>query len=243
MERLHELRIGSGTSKKELLMARTAILAWGSLISELRDLATQVRGSWEFAGPEVFVEFSRVSQSRDNALTLVIDSQHGSKVRTHFIESSRVDPNDSACDLRVREGTGIGNIGLVDLRSDIVRSHDEEVARTIREWAAEQGFDAVVWTDLQSNFQEKTGKPFSVPAAIEYLTNLPPQSLRIAMQYIANAPKTVRTRLRDALDYNAWWKSAQRELRPEVDLKLPTPTPRDVSYPSGLRMSVRPPRD
>ncbi len=187
-------------------MARTAILGWGSLIGDLRNLTEHVRGSWNLGGPKLFVEFSRISESRQGALTLVIDAENGDEVPTRFIESNRIDPNDVASDLRVREGTVIRHIGLID--SGFVRSKSQVVTDIIRAWAEQHNFDAVVWTDLPSNFAEERNMPFSVPNAINYLQQeLSDVGLTEARQYINNAPAEVDTKLRQALIQNSWWQS------------------------------------
>jgi len=157
-------------------------------------------------------------------LTLVIDEVHGVEVPTRFIESTRADPNDAACDLRVREGTVIRNIGLIDLNSSIERSKSAVVAGIMREWCAANGYDAVAWTDLRSNFEQITSESYSVEAAIEYLRALPPTGLAAARHYIEIIPKDVTTKLRSALHYCSWWTSVGAN--PGDDLTLPTPTPR-----------------
>jgi len=54
-----------------------AILGWGSLIYELGELESYVASDWKDGGPKLPIEFSRVSSSRDGALTLVIDEKNG----------------------------------------------------------------------------------------------------------------------------------------------------------------------
>jgi hypothetical protein len=116
-------------------MSRIAILGWGSLIWDLDQLAANVRGSWKRGGPALPVEFSRVSHKRQEALTLVIDPEHGVPVATRFIVSRRSDPDDAACDLRTREGTVIRNIGLIDLDSGFARSKCQTLTDVVRSWA------------------------------------------------------------------------------------------------------------
>src|SRR3989304_5213294 len=58
---------------------RIAILAWGSLLwdEEGNREFDKWRGDWEFDGPSLRIEFSRISKSRKDALTLVIDPENG----------------------------------------------------------------------------------------------------------------------------------------------------------------------
>jgi hypothetical protein len=66
---------------------RIAILGWGSLIWEPRELETI--GGWQMGGPVLPIEFSRVSN--DGRLTLVVDEKNGVDVPTRYILSSRTD--------------------------------------------------------------------------------------------------------------------------------------------------------
>jgi hypothetical protein len=60
-------------------------------------------------------------------------------------------------------------------------------------------FDAVVWTDLPSNFVDKTGFDFSVSAAIKYLERLHPTVREVADTYIRRAPLFTQTPFRRAM--------------------------------------------
>jgi len=181
--------------------AKIAVLGWGSLIWDPGSLANRVKGPWKRGGPRLPIEFSRVSVNlRKGALTLVIDPQNGTQVPTRFILSSRTDPEDAASDLQAREGNPrINNIGLVDLTNGYVRTRWETVSEVIREWAKEHEIDAVIWTDLSSNFQDYTGKLFSVENGIEYLDGLSGEVAQKAREYIENAPDEVDTKLRRTL--------------------------------------------
>jgi hypothetical protein len=87
------------------------------------------------------------------------------------------------------------NIGFVR-RDGQGQSRDRQTHAIIAAWSTAQGINAVVWTDLQSNFPEKTGKRFSPDAAMEYLERLPEAGRRAASEYINNAPAFVDTPLR-----------------------------------------------
>ena len=79
--------------------------------------------------------------------------------------------------------------------------HPQAVA-TIAAWAEASGYDAAIWTALESNFDEsgKAGEPFSVTAAIRYLETLKkehPAAFDRALDYIRKAPPEVQTPVRD----------------------------------------------
>ena len=79
--------------------------------------------------------------------------------------------------------------------------HPQAVA-TIAAWAADNSYDAAIWTALKSNFDEpdKGGEPFSVTAAIRYLETLASEDaakFARALTYIRKAPPEVQTPVRE----------------------------------------------
>jgi hypothetical protein len=71
---------------------------------------------------------------------------------------------------------------------------------TIAAWAAERGWDAVVWTALGSNFYDRAGEPFSVEAAMRYLDTRDEATRDKALTYIRRAPAVVQTPVRTAVN-------------------------------------------
>ena len=181
-----------------------AILGWGSLICDPRDLP--LKGTWQQGGLILPIEFSRISC--DCRLTLVIDPKHGACVRTRFVRSARDDLDDAMCDLRTREGSVTRRIGYVDLAQGAQHSRYHHIADTIKTWAEGHRFDAVVWTDLPSNFEEQTGSPFSLDTALEYLNRLPRSAAERAREYVRKAPREVDTPLRRMLHDTGWLRDS-----------------------------------
>lgn len=183
---------------------KIAILGWGSLISDSGDLP--LKTEWQMEGPKLPVEFSRVSCSRDGALTLVIDPENGEEISTLFSISKRLKLEDAICDLRARECTVVKHIGYVNLVDGTQRCNVYSTAADIiRKWADEHSFDAVVWTDLPSNFQEETQfSKFSVDNAVYYLHSLTGVAAKKAREYIQKAPAQVTTPLRRNLEHDPW---------------------------------------
>lgn len=181
---------------------KIAVLAWGSLIWEPRSLQTTT--GFVPIGPELLIEFSRVS--RDKRLTLVIDEAIGAPCRTCVAQIAHADLNTAKNNLKEREGMDhVNGVGFVDLTTNTVGKRAKErhpvAVEAIRSWASATGHDAVIWTALASNFHEpeKAGKPFTVDAAMEYLDGLDKQELAAALHYIWNAPPEVQTPVRDAV--------------------------------------------
>lgn len=191
------------------LKGRIAILGWGSLLWEPQPDFAKYIEHWSDDGPVFPIEFSRVSSIRDEALTLVIDPDNGAPVKTKFALSKRKNPEDAACDLRTREGTVIRHIGLFDRDTDLCRSHWAFIADKTRLWAEENQLRAVVWTDLPSNYTEKTGKIFQANEAVEYLKALSKEGQKAAKEYIENAPPDVITSFRTIVSDDEWIKAKQ----------------------------------
>ena len=177
---------------------QVALLGWGSLLWDYNNEFDTRHESWQRRGPILQIEFSRVSTTRNGTLTLVIDPENGSPVPVSWSISRRPTIAQAVEDLKKRENTGINNIGAFSL-VDNARGFDKDSVGVIRAWAVDRGLDGVVWTDLRSNFEKRTGKPFSVAAAMRYLKALQGDSRAEAFEYIRRAPAFVQTRLRTAI--------------------------------------------
>lgn len=80
-----------------------AILGWGSLLwdEENNRHFDRLHGPWMLDGPDLQLEFSRKSQTRSGALTLVIDSKHGAASTVAYAISTRAEPQaaiNATCD-------------------------------------------------------------------------------------------------------------------------------------------------
>lgn len=182
---------------------RIVILGWGSLIREKGELP--LKTDWKTGSPYLPVEFSRISTTREGALTLVIDPKNGINVPTRYAESIRIYIEDAICDLRCREGTVVRRIGFVNLVDGTQRCNVyPEAANVIRKWASDNNLDAVIWTDLPSNFKEETQVAFSVGEALKYLKKLPKTGARKAREYFSIVPEDVQTPLRRRINDDPW---------------------------------------
>ena len=188
--------------------ARTAILGWGSLLWDGSPAFDEQHGDWQLDGPQLPLEFSRVSQRRNGALTLVIDAAHGVPCRVAHAVSRRPDPEAAITDLRNREGTNQSHIGFLLADGTRMRARDAHACEVIRNWARVKGYDAVVWTDLPANFQEQWGEPFRAESALEYLLSLEPEARTEAARYVRRAPPFVDTPLRRLLQDQSWFGGA-----------------------------------
>ncbi|MEL6583526.1 MAG: hypothetical protein AAFQ36_06805 [Pseudomonadota bacterium] len=181
-----------------------AILGWGSLLWDLDDLAPKVRGGWQMrAGPRLPMEFSRISPKRKLGLVVCLDPENGVPCATHTIESTRAALSDTVADLAARERAPLERIGFVGEG----RSHSRLLAviDAVEAWLETSPYAAVVWTDLEPNFAEVRGEPFSVQRGMAYLQTLSGENWDEAYRYISEAPADTDTPLRRALAAQPWW--------------------------------------
>jgi hypothetical protein len=185
---------------------RIAILGWGSLLWDGGADFDQWHGPWEYDGPTLKLEFSRVSQSRLGSLTLVIDEDNGTPITVAWCLSMRKNVDDAACDLRLRERTTFENIGRVVVPHRTAESMSAAKADApIPCWARHKNLDAVVWTALRSNFSDEVRQPFTVQAAVSHLKTLKPAGKAKAAEYVWRAPSFVKTPLRSTLETEPWF--------------------------------------
>lgn len=187
------------------MSAQLAILGWGSLLWDDHPEFNRHHGDWKCDGPEIELEFSRVSQRRRGALTLVIDEKNGCRCRVAYTLSNQRDPEDAICDLRSREGTTRANIGYFVADGSGHQASNSRSLEAISAWTKAKRLDVVVWTDLKSNFERVCGTPFSVNAAVAHIQALDTHAKSQAAEYVWRAPKFVDTKLRRALQAQPWF--------------------------------------
>lgn len=188
--------------------ARIGILGWGSLLWEGGVEFDGWHGPWDFDGPTLKLEFSRISEKRLKALTLVIDTEHGVETAVAWCLSKRATLADAICDLRAREGTTLDNIGRAIITPEAKPLKHDAPEDAIAVWARTKNLKAVIWTALKSNFQEKTRESFSVGAVLTHLKTLTPEGKVKAAEYIWRAPEFVKTPVRTALQKEPWFSEA-----------------------------------
>ena len=184
-------------------MVKSAVLAWGSLVWDPREL--QTAGKFMANGPLLPIEFCRVSD--DGRLTLAIDESFGALCKTYSAPSALESLDAARDDLCLREGMADARaIGFVEpafaRQSDFALESHPQVVATIGAWTKSLGYDSAIWTALASNFDDwgKGGEPFSVSAALQYLETLEgedPAKFAHALAYIRKAPPEVETPVRD----------------------------------------------
>jgi len=182
---------------------KIAILGWGSLLWDPADL--QLAAPFEPTGPNLPIEFCRISKNR--RLTLIIDETFGTLCQTYAATSAFTELAGAIENLRLREAmSGPQDVGFVEIasqqRSPAATARHPHAVETIADWAEHAGYDAAIWTALDSQFEKHTGEPFSVNAAMRFLEGLQqtdaPAFAR-ALDYIRRAPAATQTPVRDAV--------------------------------------------
>jgi hypothetical protein len=180
------------------------VLGWGSLCWDPRDLP--IIGSWHADGPLLPVEFARVS--KDRRLTLVL-RKRTKRVKVLWAEMNTATIDKAIDGLKIREETpNKDNLGWVDLHNPLNNNCKTfRTALTVtKRWARRKHLDAVVWTDLPSNFREKTGMDFTEDNVVAYLQSLDRGESQKAEEYVRKAPRQIKTKMRDVFEERLGWR-------------------------------------
>ena len=175
---------------------RIAVLAWGSLTWDQRDLRT--RSEWFEDGPLLPIEFARISQ--DGRLTLVIKPGYR-KVRVFHAESEFSSIQEARENLCSREGTIMSRIGYYDFITgdNSISRAKQTIESSLMDWARNRGYHAVIWTDLGPKFSDVLNKKYSFKEITVYLNSLSGDSWVRAAEYIIRTPKQIDTSYSTAL--------------------------------------------
>lgn len=183
---------------------RIAIVGWGSLIWQPKDLATDDR--WQPDGPWLPIEFARVSKGE--RLTLVL-LEGVEPVRSYWILSAKSDLDEARQNLRQRECCAkVESVGFIARDGRKHFAHFPGLQKAIGEWLeAKPQVDTVIWTDLRSNFKESTGNEFSVLNAVKWLEERISQERHgAAEEYFRKAPRQTDTALRRCVREKFGWR-------------------------------------
>lgn len=175
---------------------KIAILGWGSLIWQPKELNYNKEFGWKDDGPYLPIEFARISNN--GRLTLVI-TENDTEVQTLYTLSNYKTTEEAVLDLAVREGAGRKSIGFYDKTKKEFSDLNFPFRDKIIEWVDRTDFDAVIWTNLEENWEEKTKD------RIEYLKSLKGTTSALAEEYIRKTPEQIRTNLRQEIATQLNW--------------------------------------
>lgn len=179
---------------------KIAILGWGSLIWQPKDLNFDKSKGWKKDGVKLPIEFARISQN--GRLTLVI-TPNGTEVPTLYAVSKYTTIEEAVLDLAVREGTDKFKdykIGYYNKQEDEFCPNDFKYKKEIKEWINTTDFNAVIWTNLGENWKEKTDN------RIEHLKSLKEETQSLAEEYIRKTPVQINTAFRKEIEKELNWK-------------------------------------
>lgn len=184
---------------------RIAILGWGSLIWQPKNLNYNLEHGWNPDGPYLPIEFSRISAN--GRLTLVID-KNATPVKTLFSISNYSELDIAILDLAVREGCSkekIGSCRKVD--KDCIFNPDNFLfKKEIEKWLIlNPELDAVIWTNLSVKFKDAINLEYNSENVIKYLQALPKDTQVLAEEYIRKAHQQIQTKMRDIIEKTFNW--------------------------------------
>lgn len=186
---------------------KIAILSWGSLLWQPKDLQFDKEIGWSENGPMLPIEFARIS--KDGRLTLVI-TKDAKEVKTYFAISNYETPEEAVLNLAVREGCDREQIGSYDKSKDGF-STKVFFENNILEWISNTDIDAVIWTNLEEKWDVKNddGKVIDkiVPnERVDYLKKLKNHKRALAEEYIRRTPTQIETHYRSLIEKELDWK-------------------------------------
>ncbi|MEQ9606085.1 MAG: hypothetical protein RLN99_00295 [Kiloniellaceae bacterium] len=179
-------------------MTRIAVLGWGSLVWNPRELPIQ--REWFKDGPLVEVEFVR--QSKDNRITLVL-MKGTPPVRSLWAIMDCIDLKEAKEALRQREGSK-----AEDIHAWSNGEKAPEAIHDIEMWAGSRSIEAVVWTGLPPKFKGPDRANETVPKVDEVLTHLGGllgAERDNAERYLRNTPQQIDTPYRRKIEAALGW--------------------------------------
>lgn len=189
-------------------MKVTAIIAWGSLIWNPKNLDYDKKFGWVYDGPNLPIEFYRIS--KEGNLSLVI-TENGTFNKTFYTLSNSNLSFEEACEnLRIREGKcHKKNIGFYKAETDEFHSEDFKYKEEIRNWSKEKKIKNIIWTDLPHkwNYENENGETININPneKIEYLKKLSEEKKKIAEVYIRRTPLQIQTNFRKEIEAELNW--------------------------------------
>ena len=183
---------------------KIAILGWGSLLWQPKDLQFDKEIGWSENGPMLPIEFARISE--DGRLTLVI-TEDVKEVKTYFAISNYKTLEEAVLNLAVREGSGREQIGSYD-KSKNTFSKKVFFEKNILEWINNTDIDAVIWTNLGEKweFKNEDGEIIKIIDRVEYLKKLKNNKRALAEEYIRRTPTQIDTHYRSLIEKELDWK-------------------------------------
>lgn len=185
------------------------MLGWGSLIWDKKrneEKQFRIRNNWHQDGPSLPIEFARISKR--SRLTLVLSPEAEKRVRVLWAYLKSESLKEAIQELSFREDCSNNKIGYFDRTSKRFRCNSApKIRNEIEQWIKKTDLDAVVWTDLKSNFMDRSKyTSLSRTTIILYLQDLiNNQHHENAEKYIRNTPNQIKTYFREIIERELDW--------------------------------------
>jgi hypothetical protein len=180
---------------------KIAVLGWGSLIWNPDQL--DIEPDWHEDGPELPVEFARVS-GRERLTLVLVDGVP--LQRTLWALSRKTNLAEAVADLQLREGAAYDTyIGRWSMAQPAY-SRGVNIIPAISAWAIKHGLDGVVWTALGPKKPNGENGLASSDERIDYLRGLIARGKEAdAQEYIERAPTQIDTPIRRRIREELGW--------------------------------------
>lgn len=144
-------------------------LAWGSLLWDNSSL--ELEEAWKKTNLLIPLNFSRISDNGKGRITLVIDNDTGIPNQVFLAKTKISNLNEAINTLKIREKTIPSLIGYINNINNTFRSSllTPEQIKSIQKLARKENLDAIVWTDIPSNFEKIFGQKFTKDLAFNYI--------------------------------------------------------------------------
>lgn len=161
------------STKLHLHKLKIVYLGWGSLVWDSQGLEVP---EWRKTTLKLPLEFSRASDGGFGRLTLVIDPVNGIENHVWAGRTLHKNLNTAIKAVRKREKSSVHeSIAYINLRDNSSRNTNTppDVVQRIRTYAVQNKIDAIIWTDLRSNWEELKFCKFTNQNVINYFRFLP----------------------------------------------------------------------
>lgn len=146
-------------------------LGWGSLLWS--NMGLSLSKKWEKTDIKFPLNFSRISDKGKGRLTLVVDYDNGINNNIWYAETKHNDLNKAIKALKERENTIKRNIAYLNLQKNngrVKNLRDDEQKMLIEKFKGK--YDAIIWVDLATNWQDIRNEKYTTENAIKYLKEI-----------------------------------------------------------------------
>ncbi len=179
---------------------KIAVICWGSIYWDKGSLKT--RGDWKNDGPELPLEFCRISSPGKSKERVTLVLNECSKLcLTYWDLMSATDLKTARNNLRDREGSVTDDIHTFTRGQNPL----SVISKQIESWlVGHPEVDAVVWTGLDSNWAQFRKNKFSIEDLVQYLESKKDSIAKIK-EYFEKAPPQSQTVGREV--FTEWCKN------------------------------------